>query len=80
MQTFSASPVLDYNSIKEMHPDDIVLYQVGDFFEIYGEDAKQAASLLDMNLTTRNIPGAERVGNVRPSVAHFRDVCGEIAR
>ena len=61
VQTFSASPVLDYNSIKEMHPDDIVLYQVGDFFEIYGEDAKQAASLLDMNLTTRNIPGAGRV-------------------
>ena len=61
VQTSSASPVLDYNSIKEMHPDDIVLYQVGDFFEIYGEDAKQAASLLNMNLTTRNIPGAGRV-------------------
>ena len=61
VQTSSASSVLDYNSIKEMHPDDIVLYQVGDFFEIYGEDAKQAASLLDMNLTTRNIPGAGRV-------------------
>ena len=61
VQTSSASPVLDYNSIKEMHPDDIVLYQVGDFFEIYDEDAKQAASLLDMNLTTRNIPGAGRV-------------------
>ena len=61
VQTSSASSVLDYNSIKEMHPDDIVLYQVGDFFEIYGEDAKQAAELLDMNLTTRNIPGAGRV-------------------
>ena len=61
VQTSSASSVLDYNSIKEMHPDDIVLYQVGDFFEIYGEDAKQAASLLDMNLTTRNIPSAGRV-------------------
>ena len=61
VQTSSASSVLDYNSIKEMHPDDIVLYQVGDFFEMYGEDAKQAAELLDMNLTTRNIPGAGRV-------------------
>lgn len=61
VQTSSASSVLDYNSIKEMHPDDIVLYQVGDFFEIYGEDAKQAAELLDVNLTTRNIPGAGRV-------------------
>ena len=50
-----------YNAIKEAHPDNIVLFQVGDFFELYGEDAKQAAELLDMNLTTRNIPGAGRV-------------------
>ena len=51
----------DYNAVKEAHPDDLVLFQVGDFFELYGEDAKQAAELLDMNLTTRNIPGAGRV-------------------
>ena len=51
----------EYNAIKEAHPDDIVLLQVGDFFEIYGEDAKQAADLLDLNLTTRAIPGAGRV-------------------
>ena len=50
-----------YNAIKESHPDNIVLFQVGDFFEMYGEDAKQAAELLDVNLTTRNIPGAGRV-------------------
>ena len=61
VQTSSASSALDYNSIKEAHPDDIVLYQVGDFFEIYGEDARQAAELLDMNLTTRNIPDVGRV-------------------
>ena len=52
---------IDYNSIKEAHPDNLVLFQVGDFFELYGEDAKQAAELLNMNLTTRNIPGAGRV-------------------
>ena len=51
----------EYNAIKEAHPDDIVLFQVGDFFEMYGEDAKQAAELLDLNLTTREIPGAGRV-------------------
>ena len=61
VQTSSASSVLDYNSIKEAHPDNIVLFQAGDFFEIYGEDARQAAELLNMNLTTRNIPGADRV-------------------
>ena len=51
----------DYNAVKEAHPDDLVLFQVGDFFELYGEDAKQAAELLNMNLTTRNIPGTGRV-------------------
>ena len=51
----------DYDAVKEAHPDDIVLFQVGDFFEMYGEDAKQAAELLDLNLTTRAIPGAGRV-------------------
>ena len=51
----------EYNAIKEAHPDDIVLFQVGDFFELYGEDAKQAAELLNMSLTTRNIPGAGHV-------------------
>ena len=50
-----------YNAVKEAHPNDLVLFQVGDFFELYGEDAKQAAGLLNMNLTTRNIPGAGRV-------------------
>ena len=50
-----------YNAIKEAHPDYIVLFQVGDFFEMYGEDAKQAVELLDLNLTTRAIPGAGRV-------------------
>ena len=61
VQTSSAFSALDYNSIKEAYPDNIVLYQVGDFFEIYGEDARQAAELLDMNLTTRNIPDVGRV-------------------
>ena len=50
-----------YNDIKREHPEDIVLFQVGDFFEMYGEDAKQAAAVLDLNLTTRPIAGAGRV-------------------
>ena len=54
-----------YNDVKHDHPDDMVLFQVGDFFELYGEDARQAAELLDIRLTTRNIPG---VGHV--------DMCG----
>ncbi len=52
---------LDYNDIKQAHPDDIVLYQVGDFFEIYGEDAKTAAEALDLHLASRSIPDVGRV-------------------
>ena len=50
-----------YNDIKHERPDDIVLFQVGDFFEMYGEDAKTVAKLLDLNLTTRPVAGASRV-------------------
>ena len=54
-----------YNSIKEHNPDSLVLYQVGDFFELYGglesEDAKSAATALDLTLTKRNIPEYGRV-------------------
>ena len=58
-----------YNSVKEQHPDDIVLYQVGDFYEMYGEDAKIAAEELDLYLTSRRIPDVGRV-----------DMCGIPAR
>ena len=58
----SQSPAFDaYNDVKHDHPDDIVLFQMGDFFEMYGEDARQAAEVLGLHLTTRPIPGAGRV-------------------
>ena len=50
-----------YNAIKEAHPDNIVLYQVGDFFELYGEDARAVADDLSLELTRRNLEGAGRV-------------------
>ena len=61
VQEESEPAVWEYNEIKSAHPEDIVLYQVGDFFEIYGEDAKNAAPVLDLNLATRPIPTGGRV-------------------
>ena len=62
IQAQQPDPVIwEYNGVKERHPDDLILYQMGDFFEIYGEDAKEAAAELDLNLTTRAIPGGGRV-------------------
>ena len=50
-----------YNTVKQGHPDDIVLIEVGDFFEMFGEDAKQAAESLDLILFSRDIPNVGRV-------------------
>ena len=61
VQEESEPAVWEYNEIKSAHPEDIVLYQVGDFFEIYGEDAKNAAPVLKVHLGTRPIPTGGRV-------------------
>ncbi len=50
-----------YKAIKEANPDSIVLYQAGDFYEMYGEDAKTAASLLNLSLTMRTVSDLGRV-------------------
>ena len=53
-----------YNDVKQKYPDNIVLYRVGDFFEVLGEDAKAVAEWTDATLTGRNDPNAGRVDMV----------------
>jgi DNA mismatch repair protein MutS len=40
-------------SIKAQHPDTLLFYRMGDFYELFYDDAKTAASLLDITLTSR---------------------------
>ena len=40
-------------SIKAQHPDTLLFYRMGDFYELFYDDAKKAASLLDITLTSR---------------------------
>ncbi|MBK4988340.1 MULTISPECIES: DNA mismatch repair protein MutS [unclassified Pseudomonas] len=42
-----------YWKLKNQHPDQLMFYRMGDFYEIFYEDAKKAASLLDITLTAR---------------------------
>lgn len=44
-----------YNEVKRRHPDDIVLFQVDDRFEAYGEDASAVADILGNRLIMRPI-------------------------
>ncbi len=48
-----------YNAIKQKHPDALLLFRVGDFYETFGEDAVKTAQILNIVLTNRN-NGSER--------------------
>ncbi len=42
-----------YWKLKNQHPDQLMFYRMGDFYEIFYEDARKAAKLLDITLTAR---------------------------
>jgi DNA mismatch repair protein MutS len=42
-----------YLGIKAEYPDTLLLYRMGDFYELFYEDAEKAAKLLDITLTAR---------------------------
>jgi DNA mismatch repair protein MutS len=42
-----------YLSVKAEHPNDLVFYRMGDFYELFFDDAKKASQLLDVTLTAR---------------------------
>ena len=50
-----------YREIKSRHPHAILFFRMGDFYEMFEDDAKLAARELDLTLTTRNNGGANRV-------------------
>src|SRR5215475_9046838 len=42
-----------YFRAKAEHPDKLLFYRMGDFYELFYDDAKRAARLLDITLTAR---------------------------
>ena len=50
-----------YLRIKADYPDTLVLYRMGDFYEVFYKDAELAARLLDITLTQRGKSGGEPV-------------------
>ncbi|MDH0291771.1 DNA mismatch repair protein MutS [Pseudomonas sp. GD04087] len=50
----SHTPMMQqYWRLKNQHPDQLMFYRMGDFYELFYEDAKKAAKLLDITLTAR---------------------------
>ncbi|MDW3094267.1 MAG: DNA mismatch repair protein MutS [Gammaproteobacteria bacterium] len=50
-----------YLGIKADHPDKLLFYRMGDFYELFMEDAEQAANLLDLTLTSRGNSNGQRI-------------------
>jgi DNA mismatch repair protein MutS len=56
------TPVIrQYLRIKAEHPDILLFYRMGDFYELFFDDARRAASLLDIALTRRGQSGGEPI-------------------
>ena len=52
MEKTKETPLMQqYNRFKSQHPDAILLFRVGDFYETYGEDAVQSSKILGITLT-----------------------------
>jgi DNA mismatch repair protein MutS len=53
--------MLQYRDIKARHPNTILFFRMGDFYEMFEDDAKLAAGELGLTLTSRNNGGAAEV-------------------
>ena len=61
-ETPTVSPFYaEYLRVQKANPDSIVVYRLGDFYEVMGEKAEQAATILDLTLTGRNVGLDERI-------------------
>lgn len=58
----SHTPMMQqYLRIKAQHPHELVFYRMGDFYELFYDDAKQASELLDVTLTARGKSNGEPI-------------------
>ncbi len=60
--TRSHTPVMQqYLAIKAEHPDALLFFRMGDFYELFYEDARRAAALIDIVLTKRGQSAGEPI-------------------
>jgi DNA mismatch repair protein MutS len=60
--TAEETPLMQqYNRIKSKYPDALLLFRVGDFYEMFGEDAVKASKVLDIVLTKRKNGAAAHI-------------------
>lgn len=53
--------IAQYLALKAEHPGRLLFYRMGDFYELFFDDAQRAARLLDITLTSRGESGGQKV-------------------
>jgi DNA mismatch repair protein MutS len=62
LETALHTPMMQqYLKIKAAHPQELLFYRMGDFYELFYDDAKKAAALLDITLTARGKSNGEPI-------------------
>jgi DNA mismatch repair protein MutS len=69
-----------YLSIKSEHPDILLFYRMGDFYELFYDDARRAARLLDITLTTRGQSAGESIPMAGVPVHAAEQYLGRLVR
>ncbi|MEZ8144593.1 DNA mismatch repair protein MutS [Enterovibrio sp. FF113] len=60
--TTTHTPMMQqYLRIKAQHPEELLFYRMGDFYELFFDDAKRASQLLDISLTKRGASAGEPI-------------------
>lgn len=62
VEAITAAPLMkQYEEMKKKHPDAVLLFRCGDFYECFGEDAQIASDILGITLTTRANGKADKI-------------------
>ena len=64
-----------FNALKQKHPDAMLLFRKGDFYEMYKEDAVKAATVLSITLTSRTFRGGSRSNSLRFPIMPWTCIC-----
>ena len=75
------TPVMQqYLRIKAQYPDILLLYRMGDFYELFYDDARRAAALLDITLTARGQSAGEPIPMAGVPVHSVESYLGRLLR
>jgi DNA mismatch repair protein MutS len=69
-----------YLGIKSEHPDTLLFYRMGDFYELFFDDARRAANLLDITLTSRGQSAGEPIPMAGVPVHAAEQYLGRLVR